>query len=264
MGSRVRNRHIVIVCLAGLALAGCSELVGLFESDATVVAPYELGKRYFAETNYAQAVEQFRLVVSVDPGSVAALNGLAASYDQMGRFDLAERYYKRALSIAPDSAQTLNNLGVSYLLQDRPDVAAVYLTEARARDDTDPGIAANQAAAVAALEARPVARPADQEVVDAEKPIRRMTVAMQRLSTQTPADVMVTVPQPRPVSEHKVVAAASLSIELSMFEPGETPPRSTMADAARSAPVRAGVKGAESTKPYSSLTIEIGESVEAS
>ncbi len=253
----MRKRHILILCLAGLTLVGCSQFVRLYNSE-DIAAPYELGKRYFEDAKYALAVEQFQLVVSAEPGSVSALNGVAASYDQMGRFDLAERYYKRALAIAPDSVQTLNNLGVSYLMQDRPDLAAVYLTEARAQDGADRGIAANHAAAAAALEARLVAGQAEPDIVAvAETPIRRMTAAVQRLFTRTPA--VVPVPRPRPASEHKMASAASLSIELSMLEPRETTP-----DLQRSAPAGGGVNGAESPRPYSSLTIEIGESVEAS
>lgn len=251
------QKHIIVLCLAGLTLAGCSEFARSFKAEEAA-APYELGKKYFEDTKYALAVEQFQLVISGEPGSVSALNGLAASYDQMSRFDLAEQYYKRALAMAPGSAQTLNNLGVSYLMQDRPDLAAVYLTEARAQDSTDPGIAANHAAATAALEARPAAEPAEPEIpVVAEKPIRRMTAAVQRLFTQTPA--VVPIPRPRPVSEHNLAAAAGLSIELSMAERREMTP-----GAGRSGSAEAAVKGAESPRPYSSLTIEIRESVEAS
>ena len=56
---------------------------------------------------------------------------MGATYDRLGRYDAAERYYNQALALQPGSAQTLNNLGYSYLLQGRYDLAAVYLRNAR-------------------------------------------------------------------------------------------------------------------------------------
>ena len=69
----MRKRHILILCLAGLTLVGCSQFVRLYNSE-DIVAPYELGKRYFEDAKYALAVEQFQLVVSAEPASDPSMN----------------------------------------------------------------------------------------------------------------------------------------------------------------------------------------------
>ena len=76
-----------------------------------------------------------------------ALNGLAASYDRLGRYDLSARYYGRALTIEPQSAQTLNNMGYSYLLQERFDLAVAYLRDAYDQERGDTTVAGNWQAA---------------------------------------------------------------------------------------------------------------------
>jgi tetratricopeptide (TPR) repeat protein len=74
---------------------------------------------------------------------VATLNAVGATYDRLGRFDLAGNYFQRALSIEPKSVQTLNNIGFSYMLQGRLDDAAEYLKRAYARNQGDEVITAN-------------------------------------------------------------------------------------------------------------------------
>ena len=248
----------VLLLLAGLALAGCSELRQLVQTDEPAETPYDVGRQYFDEGRLALAIEQFRLVIAAEPNSVAGLNGLGATYDRMGRYDLSARYYERALRIAPNSPQTLNNLGVSHLMQGRPDLATVYLGEARQQDGADAAIIANHDAAVVAVaEHPPVAERAEAAAADKAEPlpIRRMTAAVQRLFTQVRevAVVPLPLPQPRPARAH-VIAPEQLTIDLSML----TPEVETGGDASQS------VKGDESPKPYSSLTIEIGGSVGAS
>src|SRR3546814_2229904 len=60
-----------------------------------------------------------------------ALNGLAAAYDRLRRFDLAERYYRQALAIEPAASHTLNNYAYSHLLRGDHATASRYLEQAR-------------------------------------------------------------------------------------------------------------------------------------
>ena len=83
-----------------------------------------------------------------DSQSVRALNGLAASYDKLGRFDLAERYYASALDIDPESPVTLNNLGYSQLLQGKLEEALKIFELAARHGPNNPLIAANTELAV--------------------------------------------------------------------------------------------------------------------
>ena len=140
--------------LAGLALAGCT---GPWPAGPRPIeipeTPYDRGVAAFAAGQFGLATQAFQDVLDKSPESVPALNGLAATYDHLGRYDLAGRYYSRAMAVDPESPQTLNNIGYSYMLQGKFDVAAVFLRDAQQRDANDPAIAANRAVAEAALRA---------------------------------------------------------------------------------------------------------------
>ncbi len=79
----------------------------------------ELAQENFYNDNFGYSELYFRKAVELRPDSVAAWAGLAASYDQLGRFDLADRAYDQLKKvISPDMrARVDNNLGYSYLLR---------------------------------------------------------------------------------------------------------------------------------------------------
>lgn len=146
------------MCLtAPLALGACSGVMSEIgfapgADEAVAETPYEAGKRQFAQGQYGLALKSFQEAVSLNPTSVEALNGVAATYDKLGRFDLSARYYGRALALAPDSTQTLNNIGYSYLMQERYDLAVAYLRDAYTRDAEDPVVVTNRGTAEVALQ----------------------------------------------------------------------------------------------------------------
>ncbi len=123
---------------------------GLQDGDGPLTN-YQQGKVNFQAGRYGLAIERFRMAMAEQPESVEAVNGLAASYDQIGRFDLAERYYRRALAMDPNSAQTLNNLGYSLHLQGKHDLAVALFKDAIRRAPEDEVVTANANRAVAAL-----------------------------------------------------------------------------------------------------------------
>ena len=191
-----RNFRFVAV-FASLALGACA---GLTEDGRySDLSFYGRGKFHYNAGQYGLAVKHFQSAVDREPGSVEALNGLAASYDRLGRYDLATRYYGRALGADPESTQTLNNIGYSYLLQKRFDLAVAYLRDAYSRDKKDPVILANRKVAEVAYQeadlkrsaetarAEPIeglrARPA--ELVEA-RPNVRITVAAAPLARPAP------------------------------------------------------------------------------
>jgi len=149
--------RLAAVVLVGALASGCAVFEGRFESSpevaATTVPPadrsYERGKWYFAQGKPGLALTAFRLALDEEPQSVRTLNGLAACYDRLRRFDLADRYYQRALALDPRSAQTLNNLGYSHLLRGSGAgdlaLARQYLEQARALDAGNTVVAANLA-----------------------------------------------------------------------------------------------------------------------
>jgi Flp pilus assembly protein TadD len=77
----------------------------------------KLGKEHFRNANYGLAEKHFRLAVEQSQDSLEALLGLAAAYDQLGRFDLADRAYKEVIRIGGSTSAALNNRGYSYFLR---------------------------------------------------------------------------------------------------------------------------------------------------
>lgn len=83
--------------------------------------------------NFALASESYRKALRDDPESLAALIGLASTYDQMGRPDLARNYYETALALAPDSHQLLGALAASLERQGKTGEARALREEMAAR-----------------------------------------------------------------------------------------------------------------------------------
>jgi Flp pilus assembly protein TadD len=77
----------------------------------------KLGKEHFRNGNFGLAERHFRQAVEQSQDNLEAVIGLAASYDQLGRFDLSDRLYKEAMRIGGSSAAILNNRGYSYYLR---------------------------------------------------------------------------------------------------------------------------------------------------
>ena len=77
------------------------------------------------------------------PNDAEAWVGLAASYDRLHRFDLADRAYAEAIRIIGPTAEILNDQGFSYML--RGDYARAHkkLQEAQAKDPSNPYVQAN-------------------------------------------------------------------------------------------------------------------------
>ncbi len=153
-----KNFRFVAV-FASLALGACA---GPTEDGGYGdLSFYGRGKLHYNAGQYGLAVKHFRSAVDREPGSVEALNGLAASYDRLGRYDLATKYYGRALGADPESTQTLNNIGYSYLLQKRFDLAVAYLRDAQSRDKKDPVILTNRKVAEVAYQESDLKRSAE-------------------------------------------------------------------------------------------------------
>lgn len=76
-----------------------------------------IGKKQYRAQNYGNAEKYFRRAVESHPRDAEAWLGLAASYDQLRRFDLADRSYNQALGLLGPTAEVLNNQGYSYMLR---------------------------------------------------------------------------------------------------------------------------------------------------
>ncbi len=88
---------------------------GLLGSDPN--DDLSLGKKQYRAHNYGLAVRYFQHAAELHPRDAEAWLGLAASYDQLRRFDLADRAYGQAIRILGPTAEILNNQGYSYMLR---------------------------------------------------------------------------------------------------------------------------------------------------
>ncbi len=61
--------------------------------------PVRLGVQRFYEGNFGLAQRYFQDAVESTPADLTAWIGLAASYDRLGRFDLADRAYAAAVKL---------------------------------------------------------------------------------------------------------------------------------------------------------------------
>jgi Flp pilus assembly protein TadD len=102
-----------------------------------------LGKRYFRSNNFALAEKAFRTAVEKHPHDAEAWVGLAASYDRLHRFDLADRAYAEAIRIVGSTAEILNDQGFSYMLRGDFARAQKKLQDAQLKDPANPYIQAN-------------------------------------------------------------------------------------------------------------------------
>jgi Flp pilus assembly protein TadD len=93
-----------------------------------------LGKMHFENGNYGLAELHFRRAVEETPGEAEGWLGLAASYDQMKRWPLADRAYAQALKITGPTPAVLNNRGYSYMLRGDVRRASQDLSVAAAQD----------------------------------------------------------------------------------------------------------------------------------
>ncbi len=97
----------------------------------------------FKQQNYGLAQQHFLQVTEQRPDYVDAWLGLAASYDQLRRFDLSKRAYTKAIKLVGPSSAILNNLGYSYLLQGKLVEAKKQLFAAHKIDPDNPHVLAN-------------------------------------------------------------------------------------------------------------------------
>jgi tetratricopeptide (TPR) repeat protein len=186
-----------IVLLAMLAGAGCASqgelnIRPVGRQAAAVGEPVSarvaLAQGQLALGNVALALEGFRRAERDEPGSVAALSGMAECYRQMGRTDLSQRYYEQALAVAPEKPQ-------------------LYLALARTLDGD------GQATAAQSLRNEAAARTADKAA-----PVTTATGSVAILPTPVAAgapaaSVTITLPPARPIARKLAGEASHARLE---------------------------------------------------
>lgn len=126
--------------LAALAmfglLNGCATSPGLSGirpvGDAAVgQTSVAAGNALVARGQYGLAVAAYRRVLRLDPANSQALEGLAISYELLGRADLADRYYQEALALAPRNPRIYRNFAAFLHAQRRPGDAEQLMADMR-------------------------------------------------------------------------------------------------------------------------------------
>ena len=150
-----RVRTVLASGLIGLALAGCETLA--IEPVPTTVTvqepmdpkyypsdePLKLGMEHFGRGSYGLAERYFRDAVEKAPRDVTAWVGLAASYDRLRRFDLADQAYSSAIKLRGLTVHILNNQGYSMMLRGNLKEARRKFLKAYELDPGNPTIANN-------------------------------------------------------------------------------------------------------------------------
>jgi hypothetical protein len=134
-----RNFIAMVAMCASLAASGCT--TGAIDTTkTTAISPVAqdisasdvtLGKTQFRDANYGLAEKHFRKAVELRADNAEAWMGLAASYDQLGRFDFADRAYDQLVKVAGRKPEVVNNMGYAQLLRGNKKKARQLLVEAR-------------------------------------------------------------------------------------------------------------------------------------
>ncbi len=104
---------------------------GVLPANATYV---EKGQRHYRDGAFGLAEKHFRAAVEKEPADAEAWVGLAASYDQLRRFDHAERAYQSVIKLVGHTPTVLNNLGYHYYLRGNKRSAVQALERAHQAD----------------------------------------------------------------------------------------------------------------------------------
>ncbi|RUU77566.1 hypothetical protein [Mesorhizobium sp. M7A.F.Ca.MR.362.00.0.0] len=136
-------RHSNFTAMAAMAavlmMSGCTTS-GVDTTKTTAIQPaandtetsdLAQGKAQFRDANYGLAEKHFRKAVELKADNAEAWMGLAASYDELGRFDFADRAYGQLLKVAGRKPQIVNNMGYSQLLRGNRKKAKALLLEAK-------------------------------------------------------------------------------------------------------------------------------------
>jgi len=155
-----RNSVILVACLAiiGLLQACTTEESGGFSSFGDTVSGLQqpsdvayysddevlvAAKNLFKEGNYGRSQNAYQRAVEVLPNDAEAWLGLAASYDRVRRFDMADRAYKQAAKYIGNRPEYHNNVGYSHLLRGNLVQARRHFLKAYELDPSNPTIANN-------------------------------------------------------------------------------------------------------------------------
>lgn len=124
-GRRWSVRGAIVCGMLGFALSGCQTrsddgvafVPGVESTLPATNEAYRIGRVNLAAGNSGLAERNFREAVERNKDDAAAWLGLAAAYDKLGRYGLADRAYGQATALKGETLEILNNRGFSYMLR---------------------------------------------------------------------------------------------------------------------------------------------------
>src|SRR6266403_311707 len=105
--------------------------------------PVRMGLEQFNRGNFGLSQRYFKDAVEKAPKDLTAWVGLAASYDRLRRFDLADQAYLQAIRLGGETVQILNDQGYSLMLRGNLSGAGKKFMKAYSLDPGNPVIANN-------------------------------------------------------------------------------------------------------------------------
>ena len=105
--------------------------------------PLRMGIEHFNRGHFGIAERYFRDATEKAPKDPTAWIGLAAAYDRLARFDLADRAYAYAIRLVGETTEILNNQGYSYMLRGDLVNARRKFLKAYEREPNNPTIVNN-------------------------------------------------------------------------------------------------------------------------
>jgi Tfp pilus assembly protein PilF len=118
-----RSRALAGILVLAAGLAGCQTSTRPesepFLPEVGALSSSELndrGRQDLAAGNSGNAERYFREAIERNDQDVTSWIGIAAAYDNLRRFDLADRAYAQAIRLGGETLTIVNNRGYSYLL----------------------------------------------------------------------------------------------------------------------------------------------------
>ena len=107
---------------------------------------------YFNQKDYTKAMDDYRVIVALDPNDDNALEHIGRIYgEKYHQLDSALVYLNRAYKVNPENIQLLKNLGVAYAIKNEFSVSLGFLLAASQKDPADTALMRNIAATYRSL-----------------------------------------------------------------------------------------------------------------
>jgi Flp pilus assembly protein TadD len=154
---REQITKLLIAAFLAAGLAGCESFeavdgeedltASITDSSSFGSAPelvwIEKAKENYKNGDYGLAERYYRRAIEERHNNAEAWLGLAASYDRLKRFDLAERAYDQLIQIAGHTPTVLNNLAYHHMLRGDFGTARQTLMKATEKAPNNPYVKRN-------------------------------------------------------------------------------------------------------------------------